>query len=194
VAKLSSSVPKTETHRAYELSDGYLISSAEDLARFAIAMNNQGAYPGGRLLSPEWMRRLYIPRPQAGFPYAMGWFVDDRAGIPRVHHGGANETFKTIMDLYPSRKLGLVVMINQGYLLDHYISAEQLFGGVEQLARFFDYRFNLVYQASMIFKVLPDIAILMVVGTLPDYALGLIKLWWALSLRRYAAREMAATA
>ena len=61
-----------------------------------------------------------------------------------------------------------------------------------QLARFFDYRFNLVYQASMIFKVLPDIAILMLVGTLPDYALGLIKLWWALSPRRQTARALVA--
>src|SRR4029078_2298705 len=40
-------VLRTETHRAYELSDGYLISSAEDMARFVIAMNNQGHYGGG---------------------------------------------------------------------------------------------------------------------------------------------------
>jgi CubicO group peptidase (beta-lactamase class C family) len=249
-------VPKAETYRAYELSDGYLISSAEDMARFVIAMNNQGEYGTTRLLSSEWMQRLFTPRRQAGFPYAMGWFVDAMAGIPRIYHDGANETFKTFMRMYPTRNLGLILMINEGYLLDHYISAEQLFQGVEklalgrqpdptagiavpllgwsllalvlallifqawqvwhlrtwreraaamsplrraldialnliipttilgvilwQLAGFFDYRFNLLYQASMLFKVLPDIGILMLVGTLPDYAQGLIKLWWVM--------------
>jgi hypothetical protein len=251
-------VPRTETHRAYQLSDGYLISSAEDMARFVIAMNNQGRYGGAHLLSAEWMRRLYTPRQQAGFAYAMGWFVDDISRIPRIHHGGANETFKTFMQMYPTRKLGLVMMINEGYLVDHYISAEELFQGLEklalglghpdpamgiavpligwsllalvlalvvfqgwqvwrlrswperayvmsptrraldiglnfsiptailaiviwQLASFFGYRFNLLYQASMVFKVLPDVGILMLVGSVPDYAQGLIKLWWVLS-------------
>jgi hypothetical protein len=55
-----------------------------------------------------------------------------------------------------------------------------------QLTSFFGYRFNLLYQASMVFKVLSDIGILMLVGSLPDYGQGLIKLWWVLSgkLRR----------
>jgi CubicO group peptidase (beta-lactamase class C family) len=90
-------VPMTQPHRGYELSDGYLISTAEDMARFVIAMNNQGQLGEARVLSPEWMQRLYTPRQQAGFPYAMGWFVDDISRIPRIHHGGANETFKTFM-------------------------------------------------------------------------------------------------
>jgi hypothetical protein len=37
------------------------------------------------------------------------------------------------VDLYPPRDLGLVLLINQGYMLDHYISAEQMFAGVEAL-------------------------------------------------------------
>ncbi len=246
-------MPRAETHRAYELSDGYLISTAEDMAKFAIAMNNRGASGQARLLSPEGMQQLFTPRRQAGFAYGMGWFVDSAYGIPRIQHGGANETFKTFMQLYPTRKLGLVLMINQGYLIDHYVSAEQLFAGVEQIALgqgqpdpaagvavpaigwgllalvlalaifqgwqlwrlrswrarplsparrrldiglnfaiptaimgvviwqmagFFGDRFNLLYQLRMVFRFLPDIGVLMLVGTLPDYAQGLVKLWW----------------
>jgi CubicO group peptidase (beta-lactamase class C family) len=264
-------VPRSQPHRAYELSDGYLISSAEDMARFAVAINNGGRLGDTRLLSAAWMQRLSTPRQQGGFRYAMGWFIDDISGIPRIHHGGANETFKTFMQLYPTRRLGLVVMINEGSLFDHYISAEQLFQGVErlalglgrpdpaegiavpligwsvlalvvaltifqgwqvwrlrswreraggmsplrytldiaanfiipttimgvvvwQVAGFFDDRFNLLYQARMLFKVLPDIGILMLVGTVPDYAQGLIKLWWVSSGKVYRAPELVSAA
>lgn len=187
----------------------------------------------------------------------MGWFVDSVNGVPRIQHGGATETCKTFMDLYPSRNLGIVVLINEGYLVDHYVSAEQVFGGVEQLvlgqgqpdvaagyavpqigqlllvftltvaafqsgqlwrlrtwrerartmparrravdiglnflipsailaviiwrlALFFGDRFNLQQQTAMLFLALPDIGVLMLVGTVPDYAQGVIKLWWLL--------------
>jgi CubicO group peptidase (beta-lactamase class C family) len=253
-------LPMSQPHPIYGLSQGYLISSAEDMAHFVIAMNNDGQYGTARVLSSEWMRKLHTPRSQAGFRYAMGWFVDSVESVPRVHHGGANETFKTFVQLYPTRELGLALMINQGYMLDHYISAEQVFQGVEklalglgqpdpaqgiavpligwgllalvlglvvfqgrqlwslrtwrerartrslarrtldialnfiiptailgivtwQVAGFYGTRFNLIYQASNIFRFLPDIGILMVVGTLPDYAQGVIKLWWLLRER-----------
>ncbi|HEY0736092.1 MAG TPA: serine hydrolase [Herpetosiphonaceae bacterium] len=248
-------IPMRQPHPAYGLGEGFLIASAEDLAHFVIAMNNGGTYGTTRILSPDGIRALHAPRLQAGFRYGMGWFVDSVNGVPRIHHGGATETFKTFMDLYPSRKLGIVLLINEGYLADHYISAEQIFGGVEQLvlgqgqpdvtsgyavpqlgqllliftltvaafqgwqlwrlrtwrdraqsmtprrravdiglnflipsailaviiwrlALFFGDRFNLVQQAVMLFRVLPDIGVLMLVGTVPDYAQGLIKLWW----------------
>ena len=250
-------IPMRQPHPAYGLGEGFLISSAEDMAHFVIAMNNGGAYGSTSILSAAGIHALHTPRQQAGFRYGMGWFVDSIHGVPRIQHGGATETFKTFMDLYPSRKLGIVLIINQGYLVDHYISAEQLFGGVEQivlgqgqpdvtagyavpqlghllllftltlaafqswqlwrlrtwrertqtmtarrravdislnflipsailavviwrLALFFGDRFNLMQQAAMLFRALPDIGVLMLVGTVPDYAQGVIKLWWLL--------------
>jgi hypothetical protein len=46
----------------------------------------------------------------------------------------------------------------------------------------------------MVFKVLPDIGILMIVGILPDYVLGVVKLWRALSPRRPSRPTLAAAA
>lgn len=266
-------LPKTDAGHTYELSNGYLISTTEDMAQFVIALNNQGVSETTQLLSPAGLRSVSTPRQQEGFAYAMGWFVDDLHGLPRIHHGGATATFKTFMQRYPTRNLGLVLMINEGYLLDHTISAEQLFQGVEQLALglgqpdpgagiavpvlgwamlvlvlallgfqcwqfwrlrswyqhanrmspvqlakdiglnfliptailaviiwqvagLFGDRFNLRYQASMLFRELPDIGILMLVSTVPDYLQGLIKIGWLIraARQRPTARAHAASA
>jgi hypothetical protein len=88
-------------------------------------MNNGGVFEGRELLSPKGMQMLFAPVKG----YGMGWFVEP----DHIHHGGANETFKTFVDIYPSRDLAFVLLINQGYMLDHYISAEQLQAGVEAI-------------------------------------------------------------
>ena len=241
--------PVRQPHRIYEVSAGYIISTAEDMARFAIAMNNDGVYNGTRLLSSEWMRKIFTPHQG----YGMGWFVQPG----HINHGGANETFKTFVDLYPQKDLGIVLLINQGYMLDHYISGPQVFEGVSSLARglapppvsagwsvktigwgilalvlalivlhtrnflalrgwverahgwsaikltwdvvlsfliptlililvfsqikaFFGFRFNFTYQLTNMFTTLTDISILMIIGSVPDYLQGFIKLYWVL--------------
>ena len=242
-------VPARQPAPTYELSAGYIISTAEDMTHFTLAMNNDGVYAGTRVLSVQWMRELF--KPVLG--YGMGWFVTPG----HISHGGANETFKTFVDLYPGRGLGIVLLINQGYMIDHFISAGQLFAGVEalvlgneppgvstglsvrvigwglltlvlalctlhvwniyhlrgwrerarqwsplkrawdvaisfiiptvilivvftQVKAFWGDRFNLTYQLRVMFRTLTDISILMIVGSVPDYAQGLIKLFWTL--------------
>ena len=115
-------IPAHQPAPPYQLGSGYIISSAEDLARFAIAMNDQGRYRNTSVLSSEWAERLFSPV----LGYGMGWFV----GPDRVYHGGSNETFKTSVELYPDDRIGIVVLVNQGYILDHYVSTEQLMAGV----------------------------------------------------------------
>lgn len=243
-------VPQRQPHRIYELSAGYIISTAEDMAQYAIAMSNEGMYEGHRVLSSKGMDMLFAPVQG----YGMGWFVE--SGV--IYHGGANETFKTFVVLFPPRDIGIVALINQGYMLDHYISAEQIFKGIEaivlgetpppvtqgwsvkyigwallafvlalsvlhirnflslrgwrerarnwstgkkiwdtaisfliptiillvvfsQLKAFYGYRFNLTYQVVVMFRTLPDISLLMLVGSVPDYVQGFVKLYWLVS-------------
>jgi CubicO group peptidase (beta-lactamase class C family) len=118
-------VPQNQPHRTFEVSAGYIISTAEDMARYVIAMSNGGAYEGRKVLSPKGTQMLFAPVQG----YGMGWFVEPG----HISHGGANETFKTFVDIYPLRDIAFVLLINQGYMLDHYISAEQVHAGVEAI-------------------------------------------------------------
>jgi len=241
---------QAQPHRTYEVGAGYIISTAEDMAHYAMAMDNGGMYNGKRVLSTKGMDMLFY----AENGYGMGWFVEDG----HVYHGGANETFKTFVDVYTKRDMSIVLLINQGYMLDHYISAPQVFDGVEaivlgrtpppliegwsvkyigwalglfvlalsalhvrnfralrgwterakqwstlrkawdvalsfliptvillvvfnQIRAFYGYRFNLTYQLIIMSRTLGDIAVLMLVGSVPDYVQGWIKLFWVLS-------------
>lgn len=118
-------IPQRQPHRAYEIGEGFIMSTAEDMAHYAIAMDNAGIYKGQSLLSLREMEMLFAPVQG----YGMGWFVENG----HVFHGGANETFKIFVDIYPRRDMSVVLMINQGYMLDHFISAPQIFRGVEAI-------------------------------------------------------------
>jgi CubicO group peptidase (beta-lactamase class C family) len=243
-------IPQRQPHRAYEISEGFIISTAENLAHYTIAMDNAGIYEGNRLLSQAGMDLLFAP--VGG--YGMGWIVEPGHVFP----GGANETFKTFVDIYPVQDQSIVLLINQGYMLDHYISAPQIFKGVEAIVlgntpppgsegwsvkfmgwgllvfvlglsifqvrnllslrgwvdrarswpagkkvwdialsfliptiilvavfsgikAFFGYRFNLTHQMIHMSRTLGDITILMIVGSVPDYVQGFVKLFWALT-------------
>jgi hypothetical protein len=251
-------VPQRQPHRVYEVGAGYIISTAEDMAHYAMAMDNGGIFQGRPLLSFKGMDMLFTPVQG----YGMGWFVEPG----HIFHGGANETFKTFVDIYPLRDMSIVLLINQGYMFDHFISAPQIFQGVEaivlgrvpppvsdgwsvkymgwallifvlclgifqarnllslrgwtersrswstrkkiwdiaisfliptiilvvvfsQVRAYMGYRFNFTYQMGTLFRTLPDIALLMIIGSVPDYVQGFVKLGlvWGGGM---AAREM----
>ena len=240
-------VPQRQPHRVFEVSAGYIISTAEDMAHYSMAMDNAGFYKGNQLLTVKGMDMLFAPVQG----YGMGWFVEQG----HIFHGGANETFKTYVDIYPLRDMSIVLLINQGYMFDHYISAPQIFKGVEAIVlgrtppsvsegwsvkhigwllllfvvaltifqirnllslrgwrdrarewstgkkiwdtaisfiiptiiliavfsgikAFYGYRFNLTYQLVIMSRALTDIAVLMFVGSVPDYVQGFTKLFW----------------
>jgi CubicO group peptidase (beta-lactamase class C family) len=237
-------VPKGQRVRSYEIGAGYIVSTVEDMARYAAVMSGGGA----GLIQPASTKRMFTPG-MGG--YGMGWMIS-RDGS-KIFHGGANETFRTDVNLYPQRDLAFVLLVNQGYLIDHYVSAPQLASSVEaivlsrtppplsqglsarwygwalgvlvlglcvlqtrnfislrtwrerlyqmpaakkawevglsfiiptvilivvftQMKAFFDYRFNLLTTLANFPGTLPDVVVLMLVGSVPDYLQGMIKL------------------
>jgi CubicO group peptidase (beta-lactamase class C family) len=243
-------IPARQPHRVYEVGAGYIISTAEDMAHYVIALNNDGTYQDRQILSRAGLQQLFTPVQG----YGMGWYV----GQDHIWHGGANETFRTSVELYPSHDLGIVLLINQGYMLDHYISGPQVLAGVQdivlgltpppvsrgpsvqtigfgmlvfalglltlhifnflklrtwrarasewstlkiawdvavsfiiptiilvvvfsQVQGFLGSRFNWTYQMGVMTRTLPDITVIIILGSIPDYVQGFIKLSWALA-------------
>jgi CubicO group peptidase (beta-lactamase class C family) len=230
---------------AYGVGEGFIVSTAEDMARYALAFLGDGA----GLVSPDMLRRILTPGLGS---YGMGWYIYESGA--KILHGGANQTFRTEVNLYPRGGRAFVLLGNQGYQVDHFVSAAQLSAGVEaivlgrtpppveqgwsvrwvgwgigilvlglallhtrnflrlrgwkersrslpparrafdvaisfliptlilvlvfwQVSRFYGDRFNLWTNLAYLRFGLPDIFILMIVGTLPDYLQGLAKLY-----------------
>ena len=227
------------------------MSSAEDMAHFMIAQYNGGQYDEATVLSPQGMDAMHWRTNAQGFRYGMGWFINEQDGYRRIEHGGSLETFKSDLVFFPERQTGFVVLINQGHLLDAFISRPQLTEGLaalvlgdtpgtgglsmnllaailvsgflvtvglmlrsllqlsrwkekaaamsrgkliwdigshfliptviliviaSQMIKIFGDRFNPNVILQVVFNMLPDMGLWMIVGTLPDYGMGVYKL------------------
>ena len=242
-------IPVRQGVPAYGVGEGYIVSTAEEMARYAIAMLREG----DGLVAPEMAGRIFTP----GLgEYGMGWYIS--RGRTKIWHGGANETFRTDVNLYPQARRAFVLLVNEGHLADHYIASPQLTNAVEavvlgkapltvspgwsvrwigwglgalvlglivlhtgnflrlrgwrerargltparrrldvaasfiiptvilivvfsQMRAFFGDRFNPGTYLAMMRYTLPDVFVLMIVGTIPDFVQGIIKLAWVLA-------------
>ena len=114
--------PMPQPTPAYGAGAANMVSTAEDLAKFAIAMNNQAEV----LVSPMMWDEILTPGPGS---YGFGWWIVDEG--EKVFHGGADETFRTDVNLYPKEGLAFVLLVNQGHQFDHFVSTVQLRDSVE---------------------------------------------------------------
>jgi CubicO group peptidase (beta-lactamase class C family) len=100
------------------LAGGGLISSAEDLARYMIALLNGGRYGDVQILSGAGIDELHrgVADIKAfGFSlgqYGMGWYVDEIGGTKLVWHSGTLPDFGSHMALLPEQKKGVVLLFN----------------------------------------------------------------------------------
>ena len=171
-------VPRRQPHRRYEISEGFIMSTAEDMAHFAIAVNNGGAYRSVRLLGPAGSADLFSPVEG----YGMGWFVQ--------HVGWGLLAFVLALSAFQARNLrslrGWTVRSREwsaarrarDVAVSFLIPTVILVVVFSQLRHFFGDRINWTTQVVQMWRVLPDVGMLMIVGSVPDYAQGLIKLSW----------------
>jgi CubicO group peptidase (beta-lactamase class C family) len=88
---------------------GGLVSTVEDLARFAIALQQS------KLISKATTAQMWtLQRTRAGqeIPYGLGWRISTRNGLREVHHGGAAAGFSTFLYMLPDKGTVVVLMTN----------------------------------------------------------------------------------
>jgi serine beta-lactamase-like protein LACTB len=94
---------------SYKIPGGGLISSADDMARFEIAiMANKLLKPGTRDMM--WTPQKVADGSQTG--YALGWSTQKKYGLALVEHTGGQQGTSTSIILVPERRVGIVVLAN----------------------------------------------------------------------------------
>ena len=136
------------------LAGGGLISCAEDLARYMIALLNGGRYGDVQILSAAGIEELHRGEADIGpeaLPaelrlmrpwlkdlslgqYGMGWYVDEIGGEKLVSHGGTLPDFASHMALLPEQGKGMVLLFNACHHWMNPVLADLGFGVVSLLA------------------------------------------------------------
>ena len=101
---------------------GFLVSTADDMGRYLRMYLRGGlADDGTRIVSPEGLRTLTAPGPEArlgswadGEPvyYAMGWFVGGPWNEPALLHPGNTPDSSAMLTLLPARGTAVATLMN----------------------------------------------------------------------------------
>jgi len=108
---------------SYKIPGGGWISSAEDMARFEVAILND------KLIKPatrEVMWTASKPSAQDGRGYGLGWGTFSEGGVRYVGHSGGQQGCSTDFLIAPEKRVGVVVLTNMDGLDPNVLSKEIL--------------------------------------------------------------------
>lgn len=101
---------------------GALNSTARDIARWMLLHLNGGEIDGRRLIARDTLEQMHRPHLPLGQPslspdisdtlVGLGWRTDQYRGRRRVHHGGALDGFRAMVQLFPDARAGVAVFVN----------------------------------------------------------------------------------
>jgi serine beta-lactamase-like protein LACTB, mitochondrial len=96
---------------SYKIPGGGWLSSAEDMARFEVAVLND------RLIRRASRDVMWTPQKagdgsENGYALGWGWDTGKKAGLTDVGHGGGQQGTSTFIMLVPDQRAGVVILIN----------------------------------------------------------------------------------
>ncbi|MDF2629830.1 MAG: class beta-lactamase-related serine hydrolase [Symbiobacteriaceae bacterium] len=102
-----------------QLGSGSLITSAEDMTHYLLALMHDGRYEGRAVLPPQRVAELFAPgaptAPYKGAPtYGLGWVTAQRVGETLYEHQGSSAGFHSAMAMLPGRSRGVIILSNAG--------------------------------------------------------------------------------
>ena len=94
---------------SYKVPGGGFVSTAEDLAKFAVAVETY------KLLKRETTEQMFTSQKTKDGKetrYGLGWGVGTHAGTRAIGHSGAQQRVSTILNMLPDRGLAVAVLAN----------------------------------------------------------------------------------
>lgn len=116
VSKSAVSVVRPIDNNAAKYPGGSMYSSANELARFAIAMLNGGRLEGKQQMAAAVVEALqkpqfYLPGDEKAF-YGYGLLGYEDSGIRTISHGGVSRGYGSTIFFAPDQKLAVIVLAN----------------------------------------------------------------------------------
>jgi serine beta-lactamase-like protein LACTB len=108
---------------SYKIPGGGIISSADDMARFEIAIMNDA------LIKRSTRDIMWTPqKPTDGKPdvYALGWGTGNLDGVSIIGHNGSQQGASTVIILAPEKRAAVVVLINMDEVDAHALGNQLL--------------------------------------------------------------------
>jgi D-alanyl-D-alanine carboxypeptidase len=111
------SVVRPFTENTAQWAAGFLMASAQDMARFTIALMDNGMLDGQRVMSAEAVRMMstgYAAIPgDSTAKYAYGLSIGTVFGTRAWQHGGAINGFDANVTMFPDKRISIVVLDNR---------------------------------------------------------------------------------
>jgi CubicO group peptidase (beta-lactamase class C family) len=107
-------LPRAQAFCPAALPSGYLISNAEDMAHYMLALLDDARYQDRQLVKPETLAQIFTLPSGIKSEYGMGWLIaQDRMFGTFYYHSGALENFHAEVLLLPAQRIGMAVLANQ---------------------------------------------------------------------------------
>lgn len=127
---------------------GGINSTARDLANYMMMWLNKGKFNGDNILAQNFVKEATSMKaidngnpPEENDPgvylfgYGYGWKINSQKGHYKVNHGGNISGFSSQMALFPTDKLGIIVLTNQNNSLLPYIVTDVITNRMLKLPR-----------------------------------------------------------
>ncbi|HUR48772.1 MAG TPA: serine hydrolase [Acidimicrobiales bacterium] len=96
---------------------GFVISTALDMANFALMLLGRGSFKGVQILQPESFEEMTSPQARTFMAprhaYGLMMMVGEYRGLPRFGHGGGISTFQSQFELMPDSGSAVILQSNR---------------------------------------------------------------------------------
>lgn len=94
---------------------GEIYSNVVDMRKWALTWLNKGIYNGEKIIPLKYLEEATKPKQKIAdnINYGYGWILKDIQGYKTVEHSGAISGYSSNVVLFPSEKVGIIILTNQ---------------------------------------------------------------------------------
>jgi CubicO group peptidase (beta-lactamase class C family) len=99
------------------IGSGYIVSTAEDMGNFIIAMLSHGRLNEKSLITEQSWTTIMTPPEGIKSEYGMGWVITTMNGEKTIYHGGSLTNYQAFVMILPEKNTGFVFLSNQNGII-----------------------------------------------------------------------------